>query len=132
MMAIFDSNIIIDHLRGIPEAKKILEDYSRNEKIGISSITAYELMTSTNTIKEEEGLSLFLLHSIVYPLDFKAVCESASIYKQLRSRGFQLSMADTLILGVAKANDETFVTYDKGFENAYEKLILIRNKDNKK
>lgn len=85
-------------------------------------------MTDTKTIEEEEGLSIFLSHSMVYPLNLKSAREAADIYKRLRGMGFQLSNADTLILGVAKANDETFVTQDEELENTYEKLILIRKK----
>ncbi len=130
-MAIFDTNIIIDHLRGVSEAKKILEEYSVNEKVGISTITAYELEIGIKNVNEEKGLSLFLSHAEVYSFDLKSAREAATFYKKQKGIGKQLSIGDTLILGTAKANDETFVTQDKDFEGTYESVVIVEKSINR-
>lgn len=112
MSAIFDTNIIINHLKSVPAAKKILEEYSGNEKVGICSVTAYGLAIGTKNSYEEDSLSVFLSHAEIYPLDLKSAREVVVFYKKLRDDGSQLSIADTLILGTANANDEVFVTLD--------------------
>ena len=58
----------------------------------------------------------------------KSVVEAAIFYRELRKRGKQLSIADTLILGTAKANDEQFITMDKDFEGTYDKLVVLKQK----
>ncbi len=125
MMAIFDTNIIIDYLRDIPEAKKIMSEYSDGSGVGICAVFAFELAAGVKT-REEGALLSFLLFVTVYPFDLKSAQEAAMLYKKLRSAGSELGTADMSILGTAKANDETFVTQDNDFEGTYEKIVIVK------
>lgn len=126
-MAIFDTSIIIDYLRGKKEAKEVVEKFGDAVGIGMSTISCYEIMIGTKSYDELE-IGSFFQRINAYPLDMKSVVEAAIFYRELRKRGKQLSIADTLILGTAKANDEQFITMDKDFEGTYDKLVVLKQK----
>jgi predicted nucleic acid-binding protein len=101
MNAVFDSNILIDYLNGIPEAKLELDLYSQKS---ISVMTWIEVMAGTNSSDEDQTRSALKIYRLL-PMT-AAVAERAFILR--RDRRFKLP--DAIILATAQMAGLLFVT----------------------
>jgi len=99
--AVFDTNIVIDALNGVPDADA---EYSRYERVLISRITWMEVLVGAEG--DDSELRDFLeTHFEIVPLDL-AVAESAV---QLR-RAYRLRLPDAIIWATAHVNDAVLIT----------------------
>jgi predicted nucleic acid-binding protein len=101
MKAVFDTNIVIDALNGVPEADA---EYSRYERVLISRITWMEVLVGAPGDDSELRDFLATLFEIV-PLDV-AVAEKAV---QLR-RAHHLRLPDAIIWATAQVNEAVLIT----------------------
>ncbi|MCL4317221.1 MAG: type II toxin-antitoxin system VapC family toxin [Candidatus Thermoplasmatota archaeon] len=126
-MTIFDTNIVIDYLRGKQQASEIMAD--KHSEIAITVITGYELLKGYRTKKEETTVNELLNRVRIYCMDNKSMRVSGSLYRELKSRGKLKNEADVLIAGIVLANNETLITADSDFseleEAMGESLILL-------
>jgi len=112
-MVIFDTNIIIDHLR----AKKhsILWELSNEyylEEIGISIITITELYTGKSTIKNEEEERMLSVVSSLKICDYSyEIAELAG--KLRRDIKPDIAFPDSIIAATCIANDAKLATLNK-------------------
>jgi len=105
--AVFDTNILIDFLRGRPEAKRELERYDDR---AISVLTWMEVMVGT-TPATNSTTRAFLSDFEVIPLG-ESVAETAVELRRLH----RMKMPDAIIWASAKRNGRLLVTRDtKGF-----------------
>lgn len=101
MIAVFDTNIVIDALNGLPEAD---DEYVRYERVLISRITWMEVLVGAQG--DEPQLRDFLDTQFeIIPLD-QAVAETAV---QLR-RAHHLRLPDAIIWATAQTNDAVLVS----------------------
>jgi len=105
--ALFDTNILIDHLRGIPGAASELARY---EEQSISAITWMEVLVGAPP-GSERATRAFLDGFRLIEID-KAVAERAVVLR----RAHRLKLPDAIVWGSAQAHDMLLVTRDtKGF-----------------
>jgi predicted nucleic acid-binding protein len=101
MIAVFDTNIVIDALNGVAETDT---EYSRYERVLISRITWMEVLVGAEG--DDSELRDFLeTHFEIIPLDL-AVAETAV---QLR-REHHIRLPDAIIWATAKAHEAVLVT----------------------
>lgn len=101
MIAVFDTNIVIDALNGVTEADA---EYSRYERVLISRITWMEVLIGADG--DDTQLRDFLeAYFQIIPLDL-VVSENAV---QLR-RAYHIRLPDAIIWATAKAYDAVLVT----------------------
>jgi predicted nucleic acid-binding protein len=101
VIAVFDTNIVIDALNGVEQADT---EYSRYERVLISRITWMEVLVGAEGDDAELRDFLETRFEII-PLDV-AVAEAAV---QLR-REYRIRLPDAIIWGTAKANEAVLVT----------------------
>ncbi len=124
-MTMYDTNIMVDYLRGKEGAKELIEK-SRDERgVAISAISAYELLDGVKA-NEEESLETLFERVKIYAMDLKSARIAGELHMKLKKEGSELSVADMFIIATAKANDETFVTQDSGFKGAYDKIVVLK------
>ncbi|OJI08489.1 MAG: hypothetical protein BK997_00285 [Candidatus Micrarchaeum sp. ARMAN-1] len=111
-MAVFDTNIIIDYLRGKERAATVISEYG-TEGIAITAVTGYELIKGYVGVAEEAKLNELFSRIKIYPLDSIAMKHAGRLYRELKGAGKLKKEADLLIAGIAIANGETLVTDDK-------------------
>ncbi len=101
MIAVFDTNIVIDALKGLSEAD---DEYSRYERVLISRITWMEVLVGAqdDAVQLREFLDA---HFEIIPLDL-AVAETAV---QLR-RTHHIRLPDAIIWATAQINDALLVS----------------------
>ncbi len=101
MIAVFDTNIVIDALNGVSDADA---EYSRYERVLISRITWMEVLIGADG--DDAELRDFLeTHFEIISLDL-AIAETAI---QLR-REHRLRLPDAIIWATARVNDAVLVT----------------------
>ncbi len=116
MLAVFDTNIVIDALNGVAEADA---EYSRYEHVLISRITWMEVLVGAEG-NDYELRDFLETHFEIIPLDL-AVAETAV---QLR-RAYHMRLPDAVIWVTAKANEAILVTRNtKDFNPEWEGIYL--------
>lgn len=101
MIAVFDTNIVIDALNGVAEAD---DEYSRYERVLISRVTWMEVLIGAEG-DDAELRDFMETHFEIIPLDL-SVAETAV---QLR-REHRLRLPDAIIWATARVNDGVLVT----------------------
>jgi predicted nucleic acid-binding protein len=96
MIAVFDSNIVIDFLNGIPQAKTELEQY---EQAYISPITWVEAQVKAPTGLETLTRDAINAQFKTLSLDDKTLQLSLQLRRELR-----LKLPDAMILASARVN----------------------------
>jgi predicted nucleic acid-binding protein len=99
--AVFDSNILIDYLNGIPEAKLELERYSQKS---ISVMTWIEVMAGTDSSDEQQTRYALQTYQLL-PMT-SAIADRAFILRRDR----KLKLPDAIILATAQVAGLSFVT----------------------
>lgn len=114
MIAVFDTNIVVDALNGVDDADR---EYRQYERVLISLVTWMEVMVGAEG--DEDELRDFLeTHFEVTPLD--AVTAENAV--QLRRR-HRLKLPDAIIWGTAIAHNAVLVTRNtKDFDPAWEAI----------
>lgn len=99
--ALFDTNILIDHLNGIDAARNELSRYASR---AISTITWMEILVGTTT--DDEAMTRTWLNSFdVIPLNSGIANEAVRIRKQKRIR-----LPDAIIWASARTNSLLLVS----------------------
>jgi predicted nucleic acid-binding protein len=98
---LLDTNILIDYLNGIPEAKLELERYSDS---AISVITWMEVMVGTSA-HNVDGTRAFLAGFILLPID-APVSQRAVELRQ----GKRIKLPDAIVWATAQVHRRLFVT----------------------
>jgi len=93
MKAVFDTNILVDYLNGLPAAKRELEQY---EEVIISMVTWMEVLAGADDAEEEAVTRDFLSRFKIQPLD-KSVAERAIKIR----RQHKLKLPEAIIWGTA-------------------------------
>ena len=92
--AVFDTNILVDYLKGVRAAKEELEKYRVRQ---ISIITFIEVMVGAKNAEEESAIRGFLATFEVLELSAEIAQEAISIRKELR-----LKIPDAIVYATAR------------------------------
>ena len=116
MIAVFDTNIVIDALNGMNEADV---EYGRYERVLISRVTWMEVLIGAKD--DDTDLRDFLeVYFEIVPLDL-AVAENAVLIRREK----HIRLPDAIIWGTARANDAVLVTRNtKDFHPDWEGIRL--------
>jgi hypothetical protein len=98
---LFDTNILIDYLSGVPQARLEIERYPQR---AISTITWMEVMAGT-TAKDEKQIRAFLLNFSVLPV-IAEVAERAFVLRRQR----KIKLPDAIIQASAQEEDRLLIT----------------------
>jgi predicted nucleic acid-binding protein len=102
MRVIIDSDVLIDYLQGLDQARRELDRYAQRE---ISIISWIEVMTGADTPEEEKGCRKFLATFTIHPLSVEVAAAAVLIRKQFRVR-----LPDAIVWATARANSCLLVT----------------------
>ena len=109
--AVFDTNILIDYLKGRHEAQATIESYG--SKPSISVVTWMEVMVGAKHHAQEQQTRHFLSQFDVLQID-SAVSEKAVEAR----RQYGIKLPDAIILATTQVNSKTLVTRNtKDFQN---------------
>jgi len=100
--AIIDSDVLIDYLQGMEQAKQELDRYSQRE---ISIISWMEVLIGAETPEEERACRDFLSTCTVHQLSVEVASEAVQLRKQFRVR-----LPDAIVWATARLNSCLLVT----------------------
>ena len=98
---LFDTNILIDYLSGVPQARHEIEQYSGR---AISIITWMEVMAGT-TQRDEKLVRAFLLTFSVLPLAAQVAERAFELRRQRK-----IKLPDAIIQATAQIADRLLIT----------------------
>jgi predicted nucleic acid-binding protein len=98
---LFDTNILIDYLSGIPQARLEMERYSQR---AISIITWMEVMAGS-TQEDEKQIRGFLLTFSILPV-IAEIAERAFVLRRQR----KIKLPDAIIQATAQVEDRLLIT----------------------
>lgn len=116
--AILDTDILSEFLRGnknvIARTDEYLQEYGA---VNLSIITYYEILNGLlykDARRQLTKFEAFVALNSVIPLTVRTVRISAFIQADLRKKGREIGHTDTLIAGIAMANEMQLITNNTG------------------
>ena len=100
--ALFDTNILVDYLNGIAEAREEIQKYKSSF---ISIITRMEVLIGAKDEEEEKIIKQFLSHFVTVPLTEEIAEEAIRVRKKER-----LKLPDAIIRATASVQEALLVT----------------------
>lgn len=118
-----DTDILIDHLRGSPEATQAIESLEEaGRTLSTTSVNAYELTYGAWKTREPqtnlEAVETLLSRLNVYPLSLEAAQEAGKIMAHLERNGTPVEIRDIFIGATAITKGASLYTRNtRHFEN---------------
>ena len=116
MVAIFDTNIVVDYLRDKGDTASKVERYA---EICLPTIVCGELMfgaaISGNSAKHQEKVAEFIRRSRILIVDLSVAQEYVKVRKHLQLKGRPIPENDIWIAATAHAHGLKLITRDQHF-----------------
>ena len=121
---LFDTDILVDTLRGARNAGPRLEVAANLGILYTSSVTVFELECGALAKDERLKIQRLLAYFDVVSLDHASAVEAGAIDRKLRAAGIRLDARDTMIAGTALAYSMELVTRNRRHFERVPGLIL--------
>jgi predicted nucleic acid-binding protein len=123
---LLDTDVLIDYLRGVPEAVTYLE--SRKEVLLISAVTVGELYAGVRAGRERKALDAFMGAFEIVVLD-ASLAERGGLLRRDYGKSHGTGLADALIAASAERQEAVLVTLNrKRFPMLREVLVPYENR----
>lgn len=104
---IFDTDILIDYLKGVAQAIQFLDNL--NAEFFISTITSTELYCGIRNEQDERNLDTFLMAFTQIPVD-DIISKSAGLLKNKYYKSHGIGLADAVIAATAIHQNAELIT----------------------
>jgi tRNA(fMet)-specific endonuclease VapC len=122
-MILADTDVLIDYLSGTNPVATQVRGYIDSDRLQTSAITNFELLSGVRPGRRGDSVRQFLADIAVLPLDRIAAERAADIRRALDREGRAIGMGDSLIAGIALANDLPLFTRNR---NHFERVAGLR------
>jgi len=127
MRVLVDTNIIIDHLRGVTEAGAYLKNIERGELEGlISSLSIMELFAAPRFVPEDEEIINEILGIFEVVTITPGIARSAGKLLGQYRRSHGLEPIDALIAATALASDAVLLTRNEEHFKFIDGLLVVK------
>jgi tRNA(fMet)-specific endonuclease VapC len=113
-LSLLDTDILSEFLRGNSKvAAKVDEHLEEYGLVNLSIITYYEILNGLlykDAKKQLKKFTDFVELNKVIPMTMRTAKIAAEVYADLRKKGREIGHTDTLIAGIAMANDLQLIT----------------------
>ncbi len=111
-MKCVDTDFLIDVLNDEPKVRNLVSELDDNKEYFTTSISLFELLAGAHQLSKNKLEAAQLLFSRFHILEFNrfAADEAARIYADLRKKGKEIPMRDTMIAGIVKVNGCSLIT----------------------
>jgi tRNA(fMet)-specific endonuclease VapC len=111
-MFIADTDVLIDFLRGVGEAERIVLELSTG-RLCTTAVTAFELWAGSKSPQQVATVESLLAAVTVLPLDVSSARRAGEVRRDLERGGQTIGMADSLIAGIALQHDAILITRNR-------------------
>ena len=109
---LIDTDVLIDHLRGIDLASRYIEQISHGSIIYLSSITIAELFSGVRDGQEKQRLSQLLSLFKVVAIDH-TIATAGGLFRRDYHKSHGIGLADAIIAASAQHVNAALVTLNK-------------------
>lgn len=109
---ILDSDILIEHLRGRPQAGSFITQLKSEGELYVSSITVAELYSGFRNDREREAIATLLSLVRVIPVD-ETIAKRGGLIRNHYKQSHGTGLHDALIAATAEVNDATLITFNR-------------------
>ena len=124
-MIIADTDVLIDYLMDRQPAADKIAEYRRSETLQATAISCFELLSGARQGRRGERTQQLVASLPVLALDREAATTAAAVRQRLEGEGTSIGMADSLIAGIALANDSPLLTHNRKHFEKIEGLSLV-------
>lgn len=122
---VVDTDIIIDYLKKRQPGAELLKKAYLKYKIHVTSITVYELLYGIQKSGKTALIDRLLKYVTIIPLDEAAARKSAILHYTLKSKGMDIGVKDSFIVGICEAHNIPLLTRNIRHFNRIPALKLI-------
>ena len=112
-MIVVDTDVLIDALRGRPDARRRVDLELRTGALATTSVSAFELRSGARSGTAAEKVEALLDALTILPFDEEAADRAAEVRRTLESEGEGIGMADYLIAGICLARSGLLLTRNR-------------------
>lgn len=109
-MILADTDVLIDYLIGVEPAREQVRSYIQSDSLQTTALTCFELLSGANEDAMGDKTREFIRAVPVLPLDRESAASAAMVRQTLKKAGLPIGMADSLIAGIALANNLPVLT----------------------
>ncbi|MBI5610199.1 MAG: type II toxin-antitoxin system VapC family toxin [Deltaproteobacteria bacterium] len=112
-MFLFDSDVLIDFLRGAePVAKRVAFELE-HANVAVSAVTAFELTAGAVSVRQRAAVETLLEATPIVPVSADVAMLAGKIFRELKAAGQEIGMADCLIGATCVAQRLLLVTRNR-------------------
>ncbi|HKK27510.1 MAG TPA: type II toxin-antitoxin system VapC family toxin [Gemmatimonadota bacterium] len=112
-MIVVDSDVLIDALRGRPDAARRLDLELQTGALATTSVSAFELRSGVRSGEAAGKVETLLAALTVLPFDEEAAEKAADVRRTLESEGEGIGMADYMIAGICLTRSGLLLTRNR-------------------
>ncbi|MGH9528320.1 MAG: type II toxin-antitoxin system VapC family toxin [Terriglobales bacterium] len=124
-MILADTDVLIDFLAGVQPSSDQVMQYVQSDRLQTSAVTCFELLTGAQEGKRGDSIRRLVSAVPVLSLDRESAARAAIVRQRAARNGYSIGMADSLIAGIALANDLPLLTRNRKHFEMIEGLRLI-------
>ncbi|MGO9649299.1 MAG: type II toxin-antitoxin system VapC family toxin [Terriglobales bacterium] len=124
-MILADTDVLIDYLAGTHPVAERVKSYVESDSLQTTAVSCFELLSGAGENRRGDDVRRLIAAIPVLALDREAATQAAIVRQQLSRNGFSIGMGDSLIAGIALANDLPLLTRNRKHFEHIEGLSLI-------
>lgn len=109
---LLDSDILIEQLRGRPQAKSFIADLRLVGEMMVSTITIAELFTGVRNKQDAGAINDLLRLTRIVPVD-ESIAQRGGIIRGQYRQSHGTSLSDAIIAATAEMNQAILVSFNK-------------------
>lgn len=125
-MILADTDVLIDFLAGKEPAASRVAAIAAAERLLTSSVNCFELLSGAREGKRGDLVRRLVAMVTVLPLDLASAKCAAEVRRNLETSGLPIGMGDSLIAGIALANEVPLFTRNR---KRFERVAGLRLTD---
>jgi tRNA(fMet)-specific endonuclease VapC len=120
-----DTDVLIDYLADVQPSTDLVREYIASDNLQTTAISCFELLSGAGPGRRGDKVRTLVEAIPVLPLNREAAVQAAKVRRTMTGSGSSIPMADSLIAGVALANDLPLLTRNRKHFEAVEGLQLV-------
>jgi len=100
---VVDTEVLIDYFSGAEPAAEAVARLLGEDRLAVTTVTLFELACGVSTEEQLRDLELLTQAAHIVVLDGYAALKAGAVYRELRTRGKLIGVADLLIAGCCLA-----------------------------
>lgn len=123
-IVLLDTDVLIDFVNGAEPSAVTVRTLIQGRRGAMSAVSRFELQSGARSSQRKKALTPVLAFLPVLPLDARSADYAASVRERLEQAGYGIGMADSLIAGIALANNVPLFTRNRRHFERVEGLRL--------